>query len=645
MARRSHSSWRGNSWRGNSSIFGLVFAAIPLALVVAVMAPVVRGAPTADQKAKIAAVGRDVNAAEKLFKEKKHRDAADLVAKSVAAVGELLASGDKDVIRTMDLFKKRLELLHTELSLQGIALPPLKFDAPAKPTDSTTPTAVGKVSFVKQVAPMLVGKCGKCHVDDSKGKFSMRTFAALQKGAAGAGIVVMPKNSKGSRIIEVIESGDMPRGGAKVARDELATLARWIDEGAAFDGPSRTAPLRQLVGNAAATKMDEPMLQVVRATGKETISYARDVAPVFAGTCVNCHGEQNPRANFSVANFERFLRGGDGGRAIVPGKPEESLLVRKLKGTAGDRMPLRLPPLSAEVIGKIEKWIAEGAKFDGGGPRVETAQVVALYTAQHATHEELSASRAKLARGNWKLVVPDDQIKPAVLETENFLLYGNVTDARLKEVADAAQKQMAKIASTLKLPTDRPPVKGRVTVFVFNQRYDYSEFGQMVEKRQLPNVWLGHWGYTVIDAYACVIAPRGNEFSLDSLLAQQLAGVVVASQGPGVPRWFAEGSGRAVVSSFDTREKRFKQWDAMIGGVLAGSTMPEAFITGGLPPEEADIAAYGFAKELKPTSLSYIKLLGQLRGGSEFERAFAAVYKATPLQMAQAWARRNVRRG
>jgi hypothetical protein len=51
---------------------------------------------------------------------------------------------------------------------------------------------------------------------------------------------------------------------------------------------------------------------------------------------------------------------------VVPGDPEGSFLVAKLRGhleTAdGDPMPLRNPPLPEEVIQAIEQWIAEGAQ-------------------------------------------------------------------------------------------------------------------------------------------------------------------------------------------------------------------------------------------------------------------------------------------
>ena len=77
----------------------------------------------------------------------------------------------------------------------------------------------------------------------------MVSYASLIRGAGGLA-VVMPGDGKGSRIYEVIESGDMPRGGGKVDSAELATLTRWIDQGAKFDGRDPNAQLTSLVGEA-----------------------------------------------------------------------------------------------------------------------------------------------------------------------------------------------------------------------------------------------------------------------------------------------------------------------------------------------------------------------------------------------------------
>src|SRR5690606_39136356 len=116
------------------------------------------------------------------------------------------------------------------------------------------------------------------------------------------------------------EQGDMPRGGAKVSAAELAALTKWIDEGAEFDGADMNASIKTLVGAAAAPApmAEMPKLDVVQATGKETSSWSRDVASVVAASCMGCHGERQPRGQFSLANFEVFLRGGQGGRVIVP---------------------------------------------------------------------------------------------------------------------------------------------------------------------------------------------------------------------------------------------------------------------------------------------------------------------------------------
>ena len=83
------------------------------------------------------------------------------------------------------------------------------------------------MSFTKNVAPILVNRCGRCHVSDSKGDFNMGTFAALMKGPP-EGVVIFAGDTVGSRLIETIETGDMPRGGGKVTPDELKLLKEWI---------------------------------------------------------------------------------------------------------------------------------------------------------------------------------------------------------------------------------------------------------------------------------------------------------------------------------------------------------------------------------------------------------------------------------
>lgn len=96
------------------------------------------------------------------------------------------------------------------------------------------------VSFVKHVAPIIVAKCGKCHVASSKGKYGIASYDALMASDS-----ISPNDPTDSSFIEVIESGEMPKGGLKVSDEELATLKKWISEGAKYDGDNKTKPLME----------------------------------------------------------------------------------------------------------------------------------------------------------------------------------------------------------------------------------------------------------------------------------------------------------------------------------------------------------------------------------------------------------------
>jgi mono/diheme cytochrome c family protein len=439
----------------------------------------------------------------------------------------------------------------------------------------------------------------------------------------------------------------MPRGGLRITAPELATLKKWITEGAAFDGESPEANITTLASGATptatATPTPPPTPEVVQATGKETVSFAQQIAPVLVENCSGCHGMNNPRNNLSMLTFARLLRGGDSGSPVMPGNGAESLIVQKLKGTAGgQRMPAGRDPLADDTIALVETWINEGATFDGPDAAMNLSQVAALARANAATHEELMAERVTKAGENWRLAMP--RITARSAETEHFLLMGNVGDNALAEVSEKAESVVPKIATLFKAPSDQPLIKGRMTLFVFQQRYDYSEFGQMVERRDLPREWRGHWQYDVIDAYGAMVAPRDDEFGVEALVAQQLAGAYIASLGTLPPRWFSEGSARVAASRIDSRDARVMEWDNTLSQALASMSRPDDFLTGKLAPEFADIAAYSFVGYLMGESRRYSSLLKSLREGEAFDAAFQSAYGGTPAQVADAWYRRTARR-
>lgn len=588
-------------------------------------------APTAEQRQEVKALETAVTKAGNLYKDGKHQDAAAAIRDVQARMEKLLADGGKEMIPLLESLHARLVRAHALLELEGVELPELKKLEMEKPAPA--PAANAATSFVKNVAPVLVARCGRCHVSDTKGEFAMDTFANLMKGPP-AGVVLFPGDPDGSRLIEVIESGDMPRGGGRVGATELATLKNWIKAGAKFDGEDPSVNLSILARSAQPDAT--PALTVTQSTGNETVKFARHIAPILVENCTGCHiGAMRPRGNFNMTTFQGLLRGGDSGPPLVPGKPQDSLLWQKLTGKAGgERMPMGRPPLSDELIAKIETWIKEGAAYDGLTPNQDIAEVAAIAKAKSSSHAELTAERLKLASQNWRLGMPG--IKSEQIETEHFLVMGNFGEASLQEYGKLAEAVAPKIAAMFKAPSDQPLVKGRTTLYFFADRYSYGEFGKMVEQREIPKEYRGHWRFSVVDAYGAAIPPRSDEYNLESLVAQQVAGVYVASLGK-APRWFAEGAARVAASRITPHDPRLDAWENETTRIVGSLQKPDDFMTGKIPQEEADIASYQFVKFLMKDAKRFENLLTALRSGRDFDKTFPQVYGAPAAEVAGNW--------
>ena len=604
-------------------------AAICVLLTVAVAS----AAPTAAQRQEIAAIGTLLTKAGNLYKDGKFKEAGEAVKEAQSRLEKLAAEGDEHVIAQLATPYNRLLRAHSLLELEAVKLPELK---PLEKKGDKPAAGAGTVSFTKEVAPIIVSRCGNCHVRNARGDLSMATYESLMKGSK-AGKVVFAGDPAGSVIIEKIEGKEMPPNGAGIPDAETAKLKTWIAEGAKFDGANAAANLTTLVTNVPAAQ--PPKIEVKTATGKETISFSKDIAPVLAQNCMGCHGTNQPRNNFSLNIFEGLLRGGDGGSPIMPGKGADSFLVKKLKGTAsGQRMPVNLPPLADDVIAKIEKWIDEGAAYDWSDPKLPLGQVAALARAMSATHEELSGDRARLAMENWRLGMPG--ITPDRHESANFLVLGNVGPNSLRDLGERAEVLAPKVGAILKAPSGQPLLKGRMTIFVFRDRYEYGEFGKMVEQRELPPTWRSHFRFSLVDAYAALMPPKTADASIDVLLAEQIGGCYVASLGKNTPRWFAAGTGRVVASRVDGKDARVVAWDDAVLDVVARMPSADAFMTGKLDADSADIAAYSFAKFLMTDSRKFGVLLDQLRKGGDFTPSFAQVYGASPNTLCDVWVRK-----
>lgn len=100
----------------------------------------------------------------------------------------------------------------------------------------------------------------------------------------------------------------------------------------------------------------------------EPLSFERDIQPILSRACFQCHGpdETARKAKLRLDVKEDALAHRDGGTPIVPGKPDESEIVRRITSTDPDEQmppPKHGEPLSRENVALIRKWIADGAAW------------------------------------------------------------------------------------------------------------------------------------------------------------------------------------------------------------------------------------------------------------------------------------------
>lgn len=139
---------------------------------------------------------------------------------------------------------------------------------------------------------------------------------------------------------------------------EVALLVAWINAGA----PAAAA---------AAGTAPAPVAQAPSPGAGEPVTWLH-VAPMLAQRCARCHTDGGLMGaapeGLRLTSHAQALDASDRAR-IVPGQPEASELLRRIRGQALPRMPMDGPPyLDAAETALVERWIAQGARDADGKP-------------------------------------------------------------------------------------------------------------------------------------------------------------------------------------------------------------------------------------------------------------------------------------
>ncbi|MCA9061706.1 MAG: hypothetical protein KDA96_01525 [Planctomycetaceae bacterium] len=97
------------------------------------------------------------------------------------------------------------------------------------------------------------------------------------------------------------------------------------------------------------------------------VDFDQDVYPILQANCVACHNTTTAESDLNLESAEAMLKGGSLGPAIVPGKPDESVLLGVSAHTSEPFMPpspndRNAKDLTPQQLGILKQWIIEGAK-------------------------------------------------------------------------------------------------------------------------------------------------------------------------------------------------------------------------------------------------------------------------------------------
>ena len=113
------------------------------------------------------------------------------------------------------------------------------------------------------------------------------------------------------------------------------------------------------------------LLLPLAARAGDKVSFNRDIRPILSDKCFHCHGpdEKERKSKLRMDGRESALKGGESGDpAIVPGKPAESELIRRVLSKDRDEVmppPKLHKPVSAQEAELLRRWVAEGAEYQG----------------------------------------------------------------------------------------------------------------------------------------------------------------------------------------------------------------------------------------------------------------------------------------
>ncbi len=147
--------------------------------------------------------------------------------------------------------------------------------------------------------------------------------------------------------------------------------------------PAPAAKQEAPADKSAARQAAQPQKAPPGDTRPAAMTYNDDIRPLIEARCASCHNPEKAKNGLVLVNFQALMKGGDSGRVVVPGKPDESLLYRLITHAEEPYMPPMQSKLDADKLDLVRRWIEGGAAE--GAPQAVPAKADADKPADSAS--------------------------------------------------------------------------------------------------------------------------------------------------------------------------------------------------------------------------------------------------------------------
>ncbi len=217
--------------------------------------------------------------------------------------------------------------------------------------------------------------------------------------------------------------------------------------------------------------------------------FEKHVRPVLANNCYNCHSADTKAAGgLRVDDRNGLLSGGSGGPAVVPGNPDDSLLLSAIEHADGiSKMPPK-KKLTDDEIADIREWIQAGAvwpgeKFEDSKSSAYDEKYARLRKEHWAWQAPLKPEPPKVRNEGW-----------AYDDIDRFVL-AKLESSGLSPVGDAEKTDLIRRLS-FDL-TGLPPTPEEVSAFVGDTSANAYE--KLVDRLLASPAFGEHWGRHWLD--------------------------------------------------------------------------------------------------------------------------------------------------